>query len=201
MIEVKCEQRSGVWLQARRGIPTASQFHRIVTPTGNPSSQAEGYIAQLIAEYVLDSVIEQQESDWMMRGTELEEHAVNAYEMLRNLDTQAIGFVLHDEGHCGCSPDRLVDTDGGLEIKCPAPAQHVLYMLGSFGTNYKPQVQGDLWICEREWWDILSYNPELPPALIRAERDDKYIKLLAQEVKAFSERLADAKAKIEKLIE
>ena len=54
MIVLNCKQGSDEWIQARLGIPTASQFHRIITPkTMKPAASAEGYIDQLVAEYLL----------------------------------------------------------------------------------------------------------------------------------------------------
>ena len=38
MIELPCKQGSVEWHEARLGIPTASEFRRIVTPRGNRSS-------------------------------------------------------------------------------------------------------------------------------------------------------------------
>ena len=48
---------------------------------------------------------------------------------------------------------------------------------------------GQLWIAEREWVDIMSYHPEMPPAMVHTERDEEFIKLLAAAVTAFSEEL------------
>ena len=53
MIVLDCVQGSQAWIDARLGIPTASQFSRIVTPTGRASTAAEGYTAELLAEWAL----------------------------------------------------------------------------------------------------------------------------------------------------
>ena len=39
--------------QCRLGIPTASQFSRIVTPTGQLSKARDGYLAELLCEWVM----------------------------------------------------------------------------------------------------------------------------------------------------
>lgn len=200
MIIVDCKQRSAEWLAARRGLPTASQFSKIVTASGKPSSQAAKYMAELLAEHFLDCSLSNIEDDWLMRGTDLEESAIAAYEMCHDVDTTPVGFVLEESGTCGCSPDRLIGENGGLEIKCPGPAQHILYMLNDFGSAYKQQVQGCLWICEREWWDIQSYNPDLPPAVLRVHRDDEFIQRLSEQVQGFADQLYDAKEKLERQI-
>jgi hypothetical protein len=52
------------------------------------------------------------------------------------------------------------------------------------------QVQGQLLVVEgRQWTDILSFHPELPPALVRIERDEKFIRLLDEAVSEFSAEL------------
>jgi hypothetical protein len=55
---------------------------------------------------------------------------------------------------------------------------------------YYPQIQGQLWIAERQWLDMLSYHPEMPPALIRVARDEAYITKLGAAVEAFAALLA-----------
>jgi hypothetical protein len=46
--------------------------------------------------------------------------------------------------------------------------------------KYYPQVQGCLWITERDWWDFVSFHPEMEILIVRVERDDKYINSLAE---------------------
>lgn len=176
------EQGSPEWLQARLGIPTASCFSKLLTATGKPSTQADGYANTLIAEMLCGQPVESFSSDWMERGKELEPEARAYYTMQTGLEVPEIGFVLRDDGRVGCSPDGL-PSDGLVEIKCPAPHTHVSYLLtGEVPKTYFPQVQGQMWITERNWCDFLSYHPLMPPVLVRVERDDKYIKKLETEV-------------------
>jgi len=165
MILLDLKQGSPEWHRARLGIPTASQFARILTPTGKPSSAAERYLHELIAERLLGEQVVDYESDEMHRGTELESQAVAWYELQRDVDAQRAGFCLTDDRLCGCSPDRLIGEDGGLEIKCPSAAVHVGYLLDSVGAKFTPQVQGCLWITGRQWWDLVSFNPLLPSSV------------------------------------
>lgn len=182
------------WLALRAGIPTASSFDRILTPrTGKPSSSAEGYLFSLLAERLMGKPIVEHVSLWMERGSHMEADAVSFYEFQRDIKTETVGFVTNDKNTIGASPDRLVGADGLLEIKVPAPHTHIGYLLraGSAYDAYKVQVQGQLWIAEREWADVLSFHPEMPPALIRIERDEEYIQKLSAAVTAFSEALEE----------
>ena len=85
-----------------------------------------------------------------------------------------------------------------MEIKCPSAANHVGYLLDVEGIGYRVQVQGQLWVAEKNWCDTLSYNPELPPALVRQHRDEKFIKELAAAVKQFLDAMDEAKEKLQK---
>jgi hypothetical protein len=192
-------QLSQEWYDIRLGIPTASQFHRIITPrTMKPSASATGYMHELLAETMIRHPVNADASAFMERGVEMEESAVEWYEFQRDVETETVGFVMRDDRQVGCSPDRLVGDDGVLEVKVPSAHVHVSYLLG--GTDaYKTQIQGGLWVAEREWTDFLSYNPEMPQALVRVERDEVFISALAEAVGAFVERLKEAREKMRKL--
>jgi len=193
MIVVPCEQGSSEWVAARLGIPTASQYHRIVTPkTGKLSAGAHGYICELLAESMMGASLDPFVSEWMERGSDLEDSAIAKYEFDRDVDCTAVGFILHDTVMTGCSPDRLVGDDGGLEIKCPSPRVHVENMLG-MSDKYRVQCQGTMWITGRKWWDLMSFHPDMPNAIVRVERDEDYIAKLAAAVIDLTDNLQAAK--------
>jgi hypothetical protein len=178
MIEHKLEQGSPEWVAARIGIPTASQFARLITPKKRePSASRHKYRAELLTEWLLGQPLDWGATLWMGRGSELEDEARRFYELERDVEVQRIGFVTRDDGRVGGSPDGLVGDDGGVEIKCPSALQHVQYMLGE-DPEYFAQVQGYLYLTDRRWWDLLSYNPALPPVLKRIPRDDEFIAAL-----------------------
>lgn len=177
------DQRSTEWYEARLGKPSASQFGRIITPTGKQSSQVEGYINELIHERITGERQETISSEWMQRGIEMEPDAILWYEIVKGIKVNQVGFCLHDTMAVGASPDGLIGDDGGLEIKCPAPLNHIGYVRDSrIPTKYIPQVQGCMWITERKWWDFLSYHPDYPKMLVRVHRDETFISKLEQEV-------------------
>lgn len=175
----KHEQGTPEWLEARLGIPSASMFSKIVTTKGVWSIQADSYINQLVAERLTGVREETFQSHHMIRGTELEPEARDLYCLMNDVEVQEVGFCLHDTLEAGCSPDALVGTAGGLEIKAPAPATHVEYLRGGvLPSRYKQQVMGCLWVTQREWWDFMSYHPSMKPLIVRVERDEEYIKEL-----------------------
>ena len=176
------EQGTQEWLTSRLGCPSGSGFDKLITSTGKSSTQSEGYINQLIAELITGKPTEFKVTEAMERGTELEPMAREFYELASGNEVQEVGFCLHDVLMAGVSPDGLME-DGGLEIKCPTPATHIAYLrAGVLPTKYKQQVMGCMWITGRQWWDFVSYHETMPALIVRVERDDDYIKLLADEV-------------------
>jgi hypothetical protein len=196
-------QGSEEWLQLRLGIPTASEFDRIVTPAKlQLASAAQKYMCVKLAEWAYGAPLEQFVSPWMERGQALEAEAVRYYEMERDCQTQAVGLITTDDGMIGASPDRLVvDEDDNtwlLEQKCPALETHVGYLLdpASLMAEYRLQVQGQLWVCEREWCDMQSYYPGFPSVITRVRRDEKVIAALALHVPAFVATMLECRAKL-----
>src|ERR1051326_7063323 len=104
-------------------------------------------------------------------------------------------------GRMGASPDRLVGDDGQLELKCPSPETHVRYLLfpqKGVDAEYRVQVQGQLYVTKRAWCDVVSYHPDLPSVIVRVERDEEYIALLAEALTTFCAQLAEGKAELER---
>jgi hypothetical protein len=188
------KQGSEAWLRARMGKPTASSFDRILTPTGKPSSQAGMYCNELLAEIMLGRPLDGIKMPWMERGNVLEAEARAYYELQTGKDVETVGFCTTDDERVGASPDGLVGDDGMVEIKCPLAAQHVDFLLSTRGPDkaYFPQLQGQLYVCERQWTDIISYFPGMPEAIVRVERDEEYIKTLALHLNDFC-NLLDAR--------
>lgn len=176
-------QGSDEWLESRLGRPTASNFGKLITPTGKPSASAEGYINELIAQRITGEIPEFFKSEAMERGNELEPHAKASYEFTEDVEVVEVGLCLHDEFECGASPDGLIGEDGGIEIKCPLPHTHVAYLrAGEVPSKYIPQIQGCMWITGREWWDFMSYHPAMEDLIVRVHRDEAYIKKLSAAV-------------------
>lgn len=198
---VNVTQGSPEWHAARLGIPTSSRFEEVITPkTLKPSAQLNALLFDLLAEWITGESMETARTDFMERGKEIEPEAALWYEFEKECDTKQIGFVLSDDGRYGCSPDRFVsDANGGVEIKCPKPSTHLKYLLndGLLEGEYRCQIQGCLWICEREWWDIVCYSPSLYMANIckRIYRDEEFIQALSGAVINACNRLDELKAR------
>lgn len=190
------EQGSPAWMKLRLGIPTSSEFDRIITPARlAPSAGQRTYRGELLAEWLLGQPLENGSSGWMDRGRDLEAEARKWYAFDRAVDVRQVGFVSTDDGLVGCSPDGLVGTVGGLEIKCLSAQNHVMAMLGE-ADDYKGQVQGALWLTGCEWWDLVFYNPDLPPVVKRVEPDPEWREAFEPEIRAFVEQIEADKERL-----
>lgn len=180
------KQGSHKWLKSRLGKPSASNFDKLITTTGNPSASAEQYINRLIAEKLTGESAPHFMSDAMTRGIELEPEAKMYFEMSKPVTCGETGFILDDSGDFGCSPDLVIYDNGedtiigGCEIKVPLDHTHVANMRRKLmPKKYYQQVQGCMMICEVESWWFMSYHPIMEAMVVEVKRDDEFIKKLS----------------------
>lgn len=200
------EQGSPEWKAQRCGKVTASRVADVIakTKTGYSTSRAN-YAAELVCERLTGAAAEHYTNAAMQWGTDKEPEAKAAYELMRDIDIVAAGFVEHPEIiMAGASPDGYVGLEGLIEVKCPISATHIETLLtGSVPDKYVVQM---LWqmACTGSWWcDYVSFDPRLPPHLQlfvkRIHRNDVRIAELEQEVNVFLREVNDTIAKLSKL--
>lgn len=173
------QQATEDWIKLRLGIPTASDFDKIMTPkTMKLSGSCNKLIARLIGEKLSPFLPERAEtytSRAMQWGQQTEEEARRFYTHDTGNAVTNGGFITTDEGDLGASPDGMVGEDGMLELKCPDAGTHVEWLLeGGLPDEYKPQVHGQLIVAmkgpnAKKYVDFLSYSPGLDPLLVRVE--------------------------------
>ena len=188
-----CEQNSPEWFEARRGIATASQFKAILAKGEGKTRRT--YMLKLAGEIITGRQMDSFSSEHTERGHEYEPEARDLYSFQTGAQLERVGFIRN--GRVGCSPDSLIGSNGGLEIKTQLP--HLLIetiLKDELPSEHKAQVQGTLWVAKREWWDLVVYWRDMPLFTKRATRDERYIQSLATEVDRFNAELDDVVAKI-----
>lgn len=198
---VDCEQRSPAWYAARLGVLTASRLDAVMVNGKSDSGFGVGaytLMRTLTAEMLEGQSDEQPQTFAMKRGIELEPDAKACYTFRTGRTIRDVGFVLHPTlDGVGCSPDGLVGDDGMIEVKCPSGAEHLSFLVdGEIPKQYVAQVQGQLWICRRQWCDFVSYRPEcsgdtegLDLLCLRVYPDAAYHAKLDERVPLFLEEL------------
>ncbi len=194
------EQNSPEWFEARLGIVTASNFHKVMA--GGEGKVRAQYMRDLAGEILTGRPAEAFVSEAMRRGKQFEPEAIEHYARSTFEEVRRVGFVrnagLMKYAVAGASPDALVGEDGGLETKTTTPAAliEMLEKDASLPTEHRAQVHGCMWVCERKWWDIKVYYPGMPDYTVHVERDDFYIKQISDAVEVFC---YDLKKLVEKL--
>jgi len=194
---IECEQNSPEWFQARLGIPTASMFDAVMAKGrgGGESKGRRTYMLKLIGERMTGEPADSYSNPHMERGKIMEEEARNAYVFMQDAEPVKVGFIRN--GEKGCSPDSLLGNDGLLEIKTKLPhLQLDVILSGQMPPEHMAQVQGQIWVAEREWCDFVSYCPKLPLFVQRIFRDDNYIKNLSDAIDEFLSDMEKLQAKI-----
>lgn len=189
------EQRSDEWLKRRLGMPTASQFHRIIQPgRAIRSKQADLYMSELIAERIFQRPMGKDVSgvSAVRYGIETEPEAAEVLADILGVELKAGGFMTDDAERYGCSPDGLIITGNRreiAEIKCPEIPRHICNLLFGPDDNYRAQVQGQLLISGFDAVQFFSYRSDCPPRHIRIERDEPFIRALDNVLDQFCEEL------------
>ena len=169
-------QNTDEWFNLRLGRFTASTFKDLFM--SKSTSGYEKSIYKPVFERLTNELPESFSSEYMERGHELEPIAKDVYEMESFNIVKNGGFFTFGEW-IGASPDGLIDSDGILEIKCPAYNTMINYLLKRELPNiYKWQVHGQLYVTGRNWCDFLAFHPKLKPLIIRIDRNESIIKEL-----------------------
>lgn len=190
------------WLDLRKGHVTASRVADIMakTKTG-PSTSRQNYLIELAIQRVTGVVEESYKNEAMLRGTEEEPKAREAYELLTETFVEEVPFVKHKSIEWfGCSPDGIIKNSDGtynlIEIKNPNSATHWSYIkAGEPPTKYKIQMMAQMACTGAQWCDFFSYDSRMPEGsrhfLKRMMRDNTFIEEMEKEVKAFLEEVAE----------
>lgn len=190
MIIHDIEQGTSEWYAVRMGIPTASEFHVLMKKlkSGDDSKLRADYMRKLAGEIITGEPMESYGGGFRERGRELENEARLMYALEYDTEPKQVGFVTNHG--TGCSPDSFVGDNRGLEIKIAVPHIQIERLdKDELPPEHKDQVQGCMWVCERDAWDFVSYCPKLPLFCKRVERDDAYIEQLASAVARFNDEL------------
>lgn len=194
MIEVfNFDQGTPEWRACRLGIPTASRFKDVLAKGEGKTRRR--YMLDLAGELLTQEPADTYSNAHMERGQAMEDEARDLYSFMADTDCERVGFIRN--GMKGCSPDSLIGANGMVEIKTKLPALQIECILADkLPAEHVAQVQGALWICEREWVDFVSYWPRLPLFVKRVYRDEVYIANLAAEVERFNSEMLDLIEKI-----
>lgn len=205
------EQGSAEWLESRRGAITGSKFKDArsrladkaekvdkktgeITPAvrGAPSAKARLYAYGTARVRCGGKDNEVFQSRPMQVGREQESLACAAYEAVRNVLVEPVGFYRTIDGLFGVSPDGLIGDDGVLEIKTMVSSE-TFYdaVVNNETSEFLDQCNGYLWLLGRKWVDLVLWAPDmadvgLDMVVHRIHRNEENIEALEFDLMAFN---------------
>lgn len=193
-------QKTDEWLDARRGLITASTIKHIMTPTGKTSNndKTRAHLYDLAAQRISGHIEAAFVSDDMLRGELDEVEAVKLY-ATHVAPVQECGLVYNDDlgFQIAYSPDGLVGDDGLIEIKSRRQKYHVQTIIehaadgATIPDEYVLQCQSALMITGRKWLDFLSYCGGMPMVPIRIYPDPIWHEKIAEAITAAETRVKE----------
>ena len=180
MIILNCQQKSEAWHEARAGRITGTRFKALLA--GESTATYKDLVTNIACEIITGKQEETYVSADMEKGIELEPVARGLYEELFGIRVAEIGFIIPDEDNrfhewVGVSLDGLLPDKGDLEIKCPKFKTHLDYIEGNkLPTEYRYQVQGQLFVTGLDYCDFMSYAENMKPFIIRVYPDRELFK-------------------------
>lgn len=188
VIHAEFDQLTDKWLAMHVGRPTASEFHQFMTPTFEvrKGEMFHSFVARKVAEKWRGKPLSGFSTFATEQGMLREDEALPWLMLEYDQEIRRVGFVEGADGRCGCSPDGLIEPDGGVEIKCPNPDTHVRYLLaGEVPKDHLCQVHGSLYVTGRKWWQFVSYAIKFPKLVVTVERDEAIMEKIAVALDAF----------------
>lgn len=188
------EQGSDEWLAARCGMLTASNVGKLLTAGGKlaDNETSRTLTETLVAERITGYVEYVHPTFDMQRGSLDESYARDLYRE-QHAPVLEVGFATNTlNGHTlGASPDGLVSSSGGLEIKSPKAKTHLRTILNNqVPPEHLPQIHTSMLVLERDWWDFESYSGGWPIFVKRVHRDPQWDALILDVLEAFEENAA-----------
>lgn len=191
-------QGSPEWNAIRAGVVTASELKNLLTDKlairSAVAETPQTYLCRKLAERWRGGPL----ASFMFNtldtefGHLKEEAAIPFFELTTGVEVKRVGFIMRDDGLCGCSPDGLLE-DSGLEVKCLQDQNHLKYLLaGVLPEEFSAQVHGSMYVTGFQTWHFFGYCPGFPPLLIVVKRDEEIIEKLDEAITDFLARLGAA---------
>jgi predicted phage-related endonuclease len=181
------EQGSDQWRACRAGLVTASNF-KLVMAKGEGKTR-KAYMHRLAAEIITGEPLESFSSPAMARGNAMESEARDYFAFRTDFQLTRVGFIRN--GQKGCSPDSLIGGHALLEIKTQRGDLLIETLLkNEVPSEHKAQIQGQLWVAERDVCYLIVYWPGMPPFIRQIRREPLYIAELSDAVDRFNDELS-----------
>ena len=190
MIEHPYPQGTDDWLEARRGVITASRAKdaRDRDSKGKPSAKMLNYAMDTARERCGGKAAPVYQNAAMRMGSEEEQFAAIEYMARTGRALSEAFFITTDDRKFGLSLDRWVNEEAAIEVKTMVSSATLFKaMVDGDISEYRDQCVFALWVLRLQWVDLCLWAPDLPNPLkvIRINRDEAEIQRLEDDMVAF----------------
>jgi len=191
---IDIKQNTDEWFELRLRKVTSSKFDVVMANEGKAFGNPAIEYAQKKATEIVTGVRDLRgfTGKYFEDGHMIEPMAISSYEINNFVSVTNGGFnhVLE----YGDSPDGNVGDTGCLEVKGVIQnTQWKRLKKGGYDLSYKWQIQGHIWLGEKEWCDFISFCPEMPIDkqlyVHRVERDNDMIGRLRDRLRTFMDEV------------
>lgn len=202
MIEHQHPQGTEGWLEARRGVITASRAKdaRSFKKNGESSSERLAYAMDTARERCGGKAAPVFQNAAMRMGSEEEQFAVIEYVATTGRDVSEAYFITTDDSKFGLSLDRWVNPGrkAALEVKTMVSSATLFKaMVDGDISEYRDQCLFALWMLALEWIDLLLWCPDLQTLhVIRINRNEDEIQKLEDDLVAFERLVTEYETKL-----
>jgi putative phage-type endonuclease len=159
-------EEKAAWLAARCGKLTASRMADAMDylRNGQPSARRTKLLHELLAERLTGFSVPHVVTEPMMHGLEYEDEAVDVFvSRFPKYDVRVSRLYEHPTiPNFAATPDREIDSDGLMEVKCPATSTFLEWVIaGVVPERHKPQMCVQLLCSGRRWVGFVAYEPRI----------------------------------------
>lgn len=159
-------EAKAAWLSARAGKLTASRMADAMAylKNGSPAMARSKLMRELLAERLTGQSVPHVVNDAMLWGSEHEDEAVDEFvARYPQYDVRGSRFYEHPSiENFGATPDREINHDGLLEVKCPMTGTYLEWVLaGKVPEQHEPQMAAQLLCTGKSWCGFIAYDPRI----------------------------------------
>lgn len=190
MQQTEVIQRTDEWKDEKLGVVSGTRAYDLMSS----NITRRTLLATLIVELLTASNPGEFYSAKLEAKGDMEPEAASYYAIMNDAAVTAQDAYIESDLHpmFACSPDGLVNDDGGVDFKRLDDHNHVKMLLGApADKKYSMQCHWCMFITGRQWWDLFFYCETLPDSMrgftIRIERDETMMKEMQEQ----AEKLLD----------
>lgn len=195
-------QGEAEWVALRLGKVTASEMGNLITPEWKirTGEMPRTYLCEKLAEAWRKQPLPGFSAWSTEQGELLEAEAWSWYALEYDEEIKRVGFCETDDSKAGCSPDGLLGSEGGIEIKCPGAVNHVKWLLaGELPKDHAVQVHASLYVTGRAWWRFLSYHRGFPKLVVTVKPEPSIMQKIKAALDGFYYAFDEAMTRLKEL--